>query len=313
MKVLVTGSAGFIAGHVIDRLHAEGHTALLLDRRTRVTDLTPGDEHIVGDVQDAGVVSEAIAYADAVLHVAGVLGTAETIDNPLPAIQTNILGGLNVFQGVRQHKKRCAYITVGNFFMDSTYSITKTTAERFAWMFNAEHGTEIAVIRALNAYGPRQKSKPVRKIMPNFVREALAGDPITIYGDGTQIMDMVPVEFVADVLVRAITVDHGQYRYTPTRATYADNPMRFDCGSGQWTAVNQIAASVLKASGRYSGLREGQDVRHVPMRAGEPEGAVVMGDPSTLAPLFGDTVPEIESLAEALPRTIDWYREHPDA
>lgn len=314
MKILVTGASGFIASHVIDHLHSLGHNVIFLDRKSPLGldqcdvpfNFQGMDQYVVGDLQDAGVVSEAIAYSDGVLHVAGVLGTSETIDNPLPAVQTNILGGLNVLQGIKQHKKRGVYITVGNYWMENTYSITKTTMERFVYMFNNEHGTEVAVVRALNAYGPRQKSKPVRKIMPNFILPALRNEPITIYGDGSQVMDMVPVEFVAEVMVKALLVDHGMYRTHPLKGKYGDPDIKFDCGSGRATTVNQIAQTVIDVVGQGS-------VQHVDMRAGEPVGSVVLGDPTSLKPLFNNHVPVIESLESGVARTVEYYREHMDA
>lgn len=300
MKVLVTGASGFIGKHTVKRLTDLGHEAMCFDRYVR--SFVPMDQPaFLGDVRDAVAVSEAVALSDAVIHVAGVLGTAETIDNPMPAIETNIVGGLNVFQACRQYKKRCVYITVGNYWMHNSYSISKTTTENLAWMFNREHGTEIAVVRALNAYGPGQKAAPVRKIMPNFVIPALRGDPITIYGDGTQIMDMVYVEDVADILVRALTVEHGQYIYTPERNGI--NPVKFEAGTGDPTTVNDIAAVVLAEVG-------GGSVVHVPMRGGEPEHSVVLGDPDTLRPLYNGYRPRLIDIEEGVRRTVAWYREH---
>lgn len=293
MRVLVTGASGFIGKHTVSRLLDTGHEVLRFDRR--------GPTDFLGDIRDAVAVSEGVALSDAVIHVAGVLGTAETIDNPMPAIETNIIGGLNVFQACRQYKKRCVYITVGNYWMHNSYSISKTTTENLAWMFNKEHGTEIAVVRALNAYGPGQKAAPVRKIMPNFVIPALRGDPITIYGDGTQIMDMVYVEDVADILVRALTVDHGRYTYTPQRGEF--NTVKFEAGTGDPTTVNDIAAAVLAEVG-------GGSVVHVPMRGGEPEHSVVLGDPDTLRPLYNGYRPRLIDLENGVARTVAWYREH---
>src|SRR5690606_5412820 len=104
-------------------------------------------------------VNEAIALADGVIHLAGVLGTSETIKEPAPAVETNIMGGLNIFKGCYNYGKRASYISVGNYWMNNSYSITKDTAERFAWMFNRELKTEISVVRALNAFGPYQKAQ----------------------------------------------------------------------------------------------------------------------------------------------------------
>lgn len=291
MKVLVTGASGFIGRHVVDRLHDLGHEAIRFDRR--------GPTDFLGDVRDATAVSEAVAVSDGVLHIAGVLGTAETISNPAPAVETNIMGSLNVFQACRQYGKRAVYITVGNWWMNNSYSISKTTAERLAWMFNREHGTQIAVVRALNAYGPRQKEGPVRKIMPNFVLPALSNDAITVYGDGAQIMDMIYVEDVADILVRALTVDHGHYQFDPVEQ--GDNGVKFEAGTGRVTSVREIAEMVVDCVGTGA-------IQHVPMRGGEPDHSVVLGNPETLRPLYGGEVPELVPLEEGIRRTVEYYR-----
>jgi nucleoside-diphosphate-sugar epimerase len=209
MKVLVTGGSGFIGRYVVARLQELGHDPLIFDHRGWADGIDA--ETFLGDVTSYTSVSEAVAASEGVIHLAGVLGTQETIEDPLPAVMTNIHGGLNVFQAVRRYEVPAVYIAVGNHWMNNSYSITKTTAERFALMFNAEHGTGIAVVRALNAYGPGQKPGPVRKIVPNFILPCLRREQLAIYGDGEQVMDMVYVEDVADILCRALLQDHGVY------------------------------------------------------------------------------------------------------
>ena len=301
-KVLITGAVGFIGGYVAENLLSRGITPIVLDRRNPNNGMARinGAEYFYGETTNAPAMSEAVALCDGVIHLAGVLGTSETIDNPLPAVDTNIYGGLNVFQAIRQYKKKAVYISVGNYWMHNSYSITKTTAEKFAWMFNKEHGTEIAVVRALNAYGARQKHAPVRKIIPNFVIPALKGEAITVYGDGSQVMDMVHVSDVADVLVRALLVEHGQYVYTPLQDK--DTSPKFDVGTGRATTVQEIAELVIEMVGSGS-------IVNVPMRAGEPENSIVIGDPTTLKPLYEGKTPELISLEEGLVSTIEYYRE----
>lgn len=318
MKILITGGQGFIGGYTATTALNAGHKVTLLDHKVNTTislgrsigedrplnspiKKAPPYEIYVGSVNDESLVDEMVARSDGVIHVAGVLGTSETIDFPNPAIQTNIMGSLNIFQACKRYDKKCVYITVGNYWMNNSYSITKTTAERFAWMFNKEHGTKIAVVRALNAYGPGQKEKPVRKIMPNFILPVLRGEPITIYGDGNQIMDMIFVQDVADILVRALTVNHNQYIFDPQQNE--DNHVKFEAGSGVRTTVNDIADMVIKEIG-YG------EKQHVPMRGGEPEHSVVIGRPSTLAPLYGGQTPTLTSLADGIRLTVDWYKNH---
>ncbi|TKB78021.1 MAG: NAD-dependent epimerase/dehydratase family protein [Nitrospira sp.] len=298
MKVLVAG-AGFIGSHVVNRLLELGHDVSILDRFAK-----PRDEWgkrvrvFLGDIRDREAVMEAVYQHDGVINLAGILGTMETVDNPHPSVDTNIHGALNIFEGCRanaMHKNgiRGVQIAVGNHFMNNTYSITKTIAERFALMFNKEHKTKIAVVRALNAYGEYQKHKPVRKIAPNFIIRALNDHPIEIYGDGEQIMDMIYVKDVAEILIRALTQDHNCYDTI------------FEAGTGRRTTVNDIARLVNEITGNKAGIK------HLPMRAGEPERSVVLGDPNTLKPL-NYSVQDLTPLEKGMELTVQWYRNHYD-
>ena len=284
MKVLVTGGSGFIGSHTVRRLQHLGHDPIILDHRGWADAIDC--ETILGDVRDYTATSEAVAISDGVIHLAGVLGTAETINEPLPAVETNILGSLNVFKACRHYNRPAVYIAVGNHWMNNSYSITKTTAERFAFMFNQEHGTRIAIVRALNAYGPGQKAEPVRKIIPNFILPCLNDEPIIVYGDGAQIMDMIHVTDVADYLCRALLMDHGVYGKV------------FEVGTGRALTVNQIAQAVIDEVGTGS-------IEHAPMRPGEPAHSVVLADTLTLEPL-GPT--DFTPLEVGLKGTVNYYR-----
>jgi UDP-glucose 4-epimerase len=217
-----------------------------------------------------------------VIHLAGVLGTQETIKNPRPAAETNILGGLNVLEACAQYDVPLVNIAVGNWWMNNTYSITKNTVERFAEMMNRYRDTKITVVRALNAYGPRQMAaapygpSKVRKIMPSFICRALSGLPIEIYGDGEQIMDMIYVHDAARVLVTALE----------TTADFGAPLKTLEAGSGRRTTVNDIAEVVVAEVERVTDKRVG--INHIPMRPGEDEGSVVIGDPLTLTPIGMD-------------------------
>jgi UDP-glucose 4-epimerase len=300
MRVLVTGGMGFIGRYVVDRLLKDRDQVTVLDSRREREALPEGVTIALGDTRDPVAVFEAVGRTEGVIHLAGVLGTQETIQEPQPAVETNIVGGLNIFRACRHAKVPCAYITVGNYWMNNSYSITKTTAERFAWMFNQEHDTKIAVVRALNAYGPRQKASPVRKIMPNFILPVLQDEPITVYGDGAQIMDMIHVRDVADVMVRALKGDHGQYKFSPEQN--GDNYQKFEAGTGRPTTVQEIAEMVIRIAGKGT-------ITHVPMRPGEPEGSVVLGNPETLRSLYDGQVPELIRLEDGIAETIEYYKQ----
>lgn len=288
---LVTGGAGFIGSYVVKELQDRvGLEPIIFDRRT--TNLHGDVERFYGDIRDRTAVTDAVAHADAVIHVAGVLGTQETIADPRPAAEVNIAGGLNVLDAVKRYEVPLVYIAVGNHWMDNSYSITKTCMERFCRMFRNEHDLDIAVVRAMNAYGPGQVPaapygpSKVRKIMPAFVCRALAGDPIEVYGDGSQVMDMVYVSDVASCLVEAI-------------GTRCD----VEVGTGVPTTVNDIAYAVLEEAGCGS-------VVHLPMRPGEPEHSTVLADPEPLWSSLGIDADEFVQLDEGVAHTVDWYAEH---
>jgi nucleoside-diphosphate-sugar epimerase len=308
MRVVVTGGNGFIGSAVVHELIARGHAPVVLDRRRARESSAAADaglidepqgrdgqggiareakERIFGDIRDQELVSEVVGDADAVIHLAATLGTQETIADPRPAVTTNVLGSLNVFEAVARRRIPAVYIAVGNHWMNNPYSISKSSAERFALMFNEERGTRIAVVRALNAYGPGQREAPVRKIMPNFVIPALRDEAIRIFGDGDQVMDMIHVRDVAAILVDALVLDHGVF----DRA--------LEAGTGRRTTVNEIASMVIASVGTGR-------IEHVPMRPGETPHSTVVADPLTLAPL-GWGAGRMITLERGLPETVSYY------
>lgn len=301
--VLVTGGNGFIGRYVVEELLWRGYNVSVLDTRWR-----PGAEGstvVLGDIRDEVAVTEAAAHSDGIIHLAGVLGTQETIKNPRPAAATNVLGGLNVMEAALQYRLPMVNIAVGNYWMNNTYSITKNTVERFAEMLNRYRDGRIAVVRALNAYGPRQvPAEPygpskVRKIMPSFICRALAGEPIEVYGDGEQIMDMIYVADVARVLVSAL------------ESTAAGGPLTqegqpFEAGTGRETTVNQIAQAVVEEVLAQTG--KVVPVNHLPMRPGEDERSVVLGNPATLG-VLGIHTEDLVPLEDGVKKTLAYFIE----
>lgn len=279
MKIAITGGAGFIGSHVVDLLKERGIEVVIFDCVNNVMD----------NVLRPFAVDRLVREVDAVIHLAGILGTQETIKDSFTVAETNIFGALNVFDACRKYKKRAVYIAVGNHWMNNPYSITKTTSERFALMFNKEHGTQIAIIRAVNAYGPRQKEKPVRKIIPNLILPALRGEDITIYGDGCQVADMIYVRDLAGILIKALLADHDIF----------DEPI--EAGMGLNITVNNLVNMVMEATGSRS------KIIHVPMRPGEIPNSVVKADTKNLERL-GVKVSSLTSMEEGIRESVEWYK-----
>ncbi|MFI6854472.1 NAD-dependent epimerase/dehydratase family protein [Streptomyces sp. NPDC050416] len=196
MKTLVTGGAGFIGGWIRKELNARGHQVLVFDHQDRRQQLAAGEEFFLGDVRDATAVTEAAAHVDGIIHLAAVLGTQETISNPRPSAETNILGSLNVFEAATQYRLPTVYAGVGNHAMrlqgTGCYTITKSAAEDLARMYNLyRDGGRITIVRPVNAYGPGQSiATPYGCVDPRtpVLCSDLAWRPISSLREGDEII-----------------------------------------------------------------------------------------------------------------------------
>lgn len=304
--ILVTGGNGFVGRYVVGELQERGFQVAVLDRHQHHIHPSikpPHDgEHYFGDIKDATLVTDAVSHVDGVIHLAGILGTQETVDNPIPAAETNILGGLNVIQACAQYDVPLVNIAVGNYWEENTYSISKNTVERFVTMSRKYRGKAMMSVRALNAYGPGQvPSAPygpsrVRKIMPSFICRALEGQPIEVYGSGDQIMDMIHARDVAQVLVNALVwLRAGNVpRETP------------EAGTGRPTTVNEIATIVRDAVEEAQGSTSA--ITHLPMRPGESSKAIVKANPGTLVQLGMDPS-KFTKLEAGVAETVKYFKE----
>ena len=298
MKVLVTGGTGFIGQYVVEELLSRGYKVLKFDRDARYYDDTKDVDLFLGDVMDDVAVTEAFAHCDAFIHLAAVLGTQETIYNPRPAAMSNLHGGLNVLEASSQYGIPGVYIGVGNYWMNNTYSISKTMIERFIDMFNKNRGTKVNIVRAMNAYGPRQVAAApygpaqVRKITPSFVCRALMGHNIEIYGDGQQVSDMIYVTDVAKALVSAMEL-----------ALNGDIVPTIEIGPKINNTVNEVAEKIVELSGSTS------KIVHLPMRPGEIPGSTVIANTDTLEPI--NMHPDnFVSLEEGMTNTVEYFRKY---
>jgi UDP-glucose 4-epimerase len=312
MKVAVTGGAGFIGGHVVEQLARAGHQVIVFDHLGRVDRyamraLNRIDREAVtvmlGDTRDDTAVTELAAHVEGIIHLASVLGTTETVNNPRPAVMTNVISGMNVFEACVQYGLPCVNITVGNAGMSNPYSASKTCVESLGHMYVRDRGLRLNQVRLVNAYGPRQlMAAPygpgrVRKILPAFIARALTGAPIEVYGDGQQVSDMVWVADGARALIQALGA--------ATRDEIV--PHVLECGPAEHHRVIEVAELVAKEVERQTGATS--PIVHLPMRPGETPGAYVTCDPATLAPI-GMSDADLKPLDEGIAETVAWFREN---
>lgn len=294
----VTGGHGFIGSYVIDELRSRTYEVVSFDhvgRKAHRDDV----EVMLGDIRDATAMTELAAHCDGIIHLAAVLGTQETVFNPRPAAETNVIGGLNFLESVAQYDLPGTYICVGNHWMNNTYSISKTTVERFVHMFNKERATTVNNVRVVNAYGPRQVAATpfgpgkVRKVTPAFICRALTGNPIEIYGDGQQVSDMVYVGDVARVLVDAL--EHAQWGSVYDFA--------IEVGPTVNNTVQSVAELIIDlcAEKGYPTV----PIVNLPMRPGEIPGASVTADPQTMVRANIDS--SLTPLREGMDKTIEYF------
>lgn len=251
MRVLVTGGAGFIGSAVVLRLKEEGHEPVEFDRPQ--------------DIRDAVAVTEAVHDVDAVIHLAGMLGTHELFDHARTAIEVNVHGTLNVLQACEASGAAYVGITMPVSGWANVYTATKHCAQDLASAWHRHRGVPVSHVRAYNAYGPGQKTGPghPQKIVPTFATEAWAGRPIPIWGDGEQTVDLIHADDLARLLVDGLE--------------YGDDRI-IEGGSGAALTVNQVAALVQLITGGSS-----KDVEHLPMRDGETAHTTIVAPVATAA------------------------------
>jgi UDP-glucose 4-epimerase len=288
MQAVVIGGLGFLGGAVADELLRRGDEVVVVDAegdQAACDRRFEGAARFVrGDIRRRSALDRAFAGVDEVYHLAGALGTSELEDQVGLAVDINVAGSVNVFEAaLAAGVGRVFHACKPNVWLNA-YSITKFAAEQLGHLFAREHGVPVRGLRYFNAYGPRQHLWPVRKLVPAFAAAAIRGRPLEVFGDGTQVVDLI---FAPDLA--HLTVDF----------TRADCPEVLDCGRGVPITVNEVADAVNRWLGNTAG------VAHLPMRRGEREGTTLVADLAPLVEAIGPLV--FSDWEESLDTTLDWY------
>lgn len=232
---LVTGGSGFIGSHLCEHLLAQGHVVQVID------DLSTGSldniAHLLGNanfhfarssVRDIHVLDRMASMADVVIHLAAAVGVQLIIDRPVHSIETNILGAEAVLKAALRYNCRILLCSTSEVYGKGVsfpfreqddvllgptdksrwaYAASKMIDEYLGYAYAEEFGLSVSLVRLFNTVGPRQTGQ-YGMVIPRFVRQALTGEPITVYGDGSQSRCFCDVRDVVQAI--ALLVDREE-------------------------------------------------------------------------------------------------------
>jgi len=299
-RVLVTGGAGFIGSHVVDKLIAAGHEPRILD--VRPSPHHPDVETVIGDMCVLEDVLRAAEGCDAIAHLAAAADVGEVQKDPVLSEHLNARGTVNVLEAAREHGvDRVVYASTIWVYSDvdaehvdeetplkppaHLYTATKLAGELYCRSYRELYGVESTILRFGIPYGPRARPAAV---IPIFVNKALAGEPLTLAGGGLQSRRFVYVEDLAEGVVAGLA---------PVAANRTYNLV-----SDEDVTIRQIAEHVRDEIGDVElVVTEG--------RAGDFKGAEVSGARAAAELLWTPRTP----FAEGLRRYVAWHRANAEA
>jgi UDP-glucose 4-epimerase len=229
VRALLTGGAGFIGSHLAERLLELGHEVHVLDDLStgsidNITHLKgrPGFSYVIDTVTNEPLLAEMIDQCDVVFHLAAAVGVKLIVEQPVHTIETNVHGTEVVLKHANKKKKLVVIASTSEVYGKSAdvpfregadlvlgatvkhrwaYACSKLIDEFLALAYWKEKKLPIVIVRLFNTVGPRQTGQ-YGMVLPTFVRQALAGQPITVFGDGTQSRSFTYVADVVDALVK---------------------------------------------------------------------------------------------------------------
>lgn len=226
MKIVIFGGGGFIGSTIADRLLKDGHELKVFER-PRVQPYRKFDSHervqwVEGDFSSMHDVAEALKGMDVVLHLVSTTLPKSSNDDPLYDLQSNVLSTLQMLKAmVEHHVKRIVFISSGGTVyglpryvpIDErhpteplvSYGITKLTIEKYLNLYEYLNGITAISLRVSNPYGERQRVETAQGAVGVFLKNAIQGVPVSIWGDGSVTRDYIHVSDVAEAFVKAVT------------------------------------------------------------------------------------------------------------
>jgi UDP-glucose 4-epimerase len=268
MKAFITGGAGFIGSHLAERLIEQGdHVTVLDDLSTgsmaNIDHLLerPGFRYRVGSALDDSLVRELVDRADFSIHLAAAVGVRLVVEKPVHTIQTNVRASEIVLEAASRKHKPVLIASTSEVYGKGTkvpfnedddltlgatmrsrwaYACSKALDEWLAFAYYREKGVPITIVRFFNTVGPRQTGR-YGMVLPNFARQALRGEPITVYGSGEQSRCFAHVRDVVEAVVRLLAAPSAVGEV-------------FNIGSTEEVTIGELAKRVREAAGSRSAI-----------------------------------------------------------
>ena len=280
--VVITGGAGFIGSHLVERFLRERWTVHVIDnlvtgKRENLSAEATFHELDIRDPKAAELIAS--TKPDVLAHLAAQMDVRRSVEDPVYDASVNVLGTLNLLEAVRKHspKTRVAFASTGGALYgdnttppnfedfkkdpESPYAITKLSVEYYLAYYGRVHKLDAVAMRFGNVYGPRQDPHGEAGVVAIFCGRILDGKPLTIYGDGKQTRDYVYVGDVAEALWTGATKPLPPIGLLDARG--------FNVGTGIGTSVVDMAAILLEEAGTKV------DIQFAPKRPGEAQESFV--------------------------------------
>ena len=314
MRILITGGAGFLGSHLCDRFLAEGHEVIAMDNL--ITGSMDNIAHLMGHERFRFILQNVSDYIyvegnlDAVLHFASPASPNDYLEHPIPTLKVGSLGTLNSIGLAKAKGAKYLLASTSEVYGDpqvnpqpetywghvnpigprGVYDEAKRFAEAMTMAYHRYHGVDTRIVRIFNTYGPRMRLNDGR-VVPNFIRQALQGKPLTVYMDGKQTRSF---QFVTDLV-------EGVYRLLMSDETLPTN-----IGNPNEMTILEFAEAVLEIAGSQS------SVIFV-----KPEDERTRDDPKVRRPDISKAQEKLGwqpkvGLADGLHKTISYFRNHAD-
>lgn len=269
MRVFITGGCGFIGSHLAERLLDRGDQVVVLDDLStgRIENIVPligrpGFEHRIGSALDVPLVTELVDRCDVTVHLAAAVGVRLIVERPVHTIETNVRATETVLAAAAKKQKLVVVASTSEVYGKSTqvpfredhdlqlgptthsrwaYACSKALDEWLALAYASEKSVPVIIVRFFNTVGPRQTGR-YGMVLPNFARQALQGEPITVYGTGEQSRCFGHVRDAVEALLRLME----------TRG--AVNEV-FNVGTTEETTILRLAQLVREAAESSSEIR----------------------------------------------------------